>query len=276
MSQESKKAMNALISLIKRHPLVAFFVLAYGFSWGLYTLSAIWPDVPFLFPFGSLIAAVITASVTRGKQGLRELLQRCIRWRVGLRWYIVALIVPVAICLVVVALNIMLGAPMPTVAQLGPWYSVLVLFPIAIIDAPLQEHVGWHGYAMPHFPASRSALANTLILGLLVAGWHLPLALQEGSITVPYFIGAVASTVVTTWVYFNARESALLAILYHTAANTVGLYLFPGFSGADLSRAYWLLALVNCVVVVIVVFITGPSLQHQATPQLQIAQTRQA
>lgn len=42
--------------------------------------------------------------------------------------------------------------------------------PEALIDAPLQENSGWHGYAMPRFPAGRSPLANTLILGLLLAG----------------------------------------------------------------------------------------------------------
>jgi hypothetical protein len=244
---------SAITALVKRHTLVAFFVLAYGLSWGFYLLSATWPAFPFLFPFGSVIAAIIVASVTRGREGLRDLLSRCLRWRVGLRWYVAALLVPVVIGLAVVGLNILLGAPMPTSAQLGPWYSLFLLFPMALIDAPLQENSGWHGYAMPRFPASRSALTNTLILGVLLAGWHAPLALAGGAIAVPYLITTVLSAVVTNWVYYNARQSALIAILYHTAGNTMGLYFSSMLSGPDLTRYFWLLAAVNCVVAVVVV-----------------------
>jgi hypothetical protein len=253
-----------------------FFVLAYGLSWGNYLLAAMWPNVPFLFPFGSVLAALTLASLTGGRDGLKDLLSRCLRWRVGIRWYVAALFVPVVICLAVVALNMVLGAPMPSAALLGPWYGLLLLFPMAMIDAPLWEDSGWRGYAMARFPARRSPLTNTLILGVLLAGWHAPLALAEGSIAAPYLIATIASAVVTNWVYYNARESALLAIVYHTAANTMGQYFFPTFAGPDLVRAYWLLAAVNCVVAVIAVLATGPSLRRQLTAQVEPVPVGQA
>lgn len=255
-----------MISVVKRHPLVTFFVLAYGLSWGNYILTATWPNIPFLFPYGPLLAAIIVASITRGSDGRKDLLSRCLRWRVGLQWYVMALSLPVAIALITVSLNVLLGASMPTIAQLGPWYSPLLLFPVAMIDAPLGEEPGWRGYALPRFPASRSPLENTLILGVLLAGWHLPLALAEGSIAAPYLIATIASAVMTNWVYYNARESALIAILYHTAANTMGLYLFPTFSGNDFVRLFWLLAAVNCVMAVVVVLVAGPNLRRQPHP----------
>ncbi len=225
--------MNTTLSSVKRHPLITFFVLAYAISYGFYALSAIVPGFPFLFPFGSVLAAIIVASVTRGMVGLKDLLSRCLRWRVGLRWYAAALLVPVAIGVVVIVLNSVLGAPLPTLAQIGPWYSIFLLFPMALIDAPLQENSGWHGYAVPRFPAGRSRLVNTLILGVLLAGWHLPLTLTEPSLIVPYLLTTLASAFVTNWVYYNARESALLAILYHTAANTIGILYSPLLTGAD-------------------------------------------
>jgi uncharacterized protein len=245
--------MNISMSVAKRHPLITFFALAYGISYGFYLLPAIWPGFPFLFPFGSVIAAIIVASATQGRDGLKDLLRRCLRWRVGLRWYAAALLVPVGIGLAVMVLNTLLGAPMPTAAQLGPWYSLLLLFPMALIDAPLQENSGWHGYAMPRFPAARSPLINTVILGVLLAGWHAPLTLSEPSIIVPYLLSTLASAFVTNWVYYNARQSALLAILYHSAANTMGIYYSHMISGPDLTRYFWLLAAINCVVAVSVV-----------------------
>jgi uncharacterized membrane protein AbrB (regulator of aidB expression) len=78
---------NTITSVVKRHPLVTFFVLAFGLSW----LAAI-PYALGLFPvpiltFGPSLAAVIVAALAGGRAGLRELLSRCVRWRVGLGWY---------------------------------------------------------------------------------------------------------------------------------------------------------------------------------------------
>ena len=53
--------------------------------------------------------------------------------------------------------------------------------------------------------------------------------------------------------YYNARQSALLAILYHTAANTIGIYYSHLLAGADLTRYFWLLVAVNFVVAIVVV-----------------------
>ena len=41
-----------------RRPLVAFFVLAFGFSWASYAVTAAWPAAPLLFPFGPFLAAL--------------------------------------------------------------------------------------------------------------------------------------------------------------------------------------------------------------------------
>lgn len=55
--------------------------------------------------------------------------------------------------------------------------------------------------------------------------------------------------------YYNTRENALFAILYHTAANTIGgFYFFPMCSQApDSVRLWWLYAAVYCVAAVVVV-----------------------
>ena len=248
-----------LLAVVRRHPLVTFFGLAYAISWGSFLILS----GPFLFPFGPFLAAITVASLTRGKAGLKDWLRRCLRWRVGLKWYAAALAVPVAIGLATVSLNILLGAQVPTAAQLGPWYSLFLLFPIALIDAPLGEDSGWRGYALPRFPAGRSRFANTIILGVLLAGWHLPLAVAGGALATPFLIATFASAVVTNWVYYNSRESALLAILYHTAANTMGLYFRPMLSGPDLVQHYWLLAAVNCVVAIGLVIFDRKWLSHR-------------
>lgn len=80
-------------------------MLAYGLSWGNYALQMIWSNFPFLFPYGPLLAAFIVESVTQGTDGLKDLLGRCLRWRVKLKCYLAALFVPVAITLAAASLN---------------------------------------------------------------------------------------------------------------------------------------------------------------------------
>src|SRR5438876_868752 len=187
-----------MTSFLKRHSLVAFFVLAFGISWGNYLLSRAWPNFPFIFPYGPLLAAVIVASVTRGMDGLKDLLHRCLRWRVKLKWYLAALLVPAAIA--------------------------------------------------------------------LTAVWHVPVALAAPSITA-YLIGSVASAVLANWVYYNAHESALLVIVYHTAQNAIGgWYLFRMFSGPELVRLWWLWSAAYVVVVFILTLVAGPNLRRPPHP----------
>lgn len=251
--------MTAIAAFVKRFPLIAFFGLSYGFSWGSYAILS----GPFLFPWGPWFAALIVAIATLGRAGLKDLLRRCLYWRVGLRWYIVALTVPIAIALSAVALNLLMGADVSKTTQIGPWYSFFFLFPLSLFDAPLLEETGWRGYALPQFPAERSPLANTLILAVLIAGWHVPIALSDRTLTAPYLITTIASAVVTNWVYYNTNGSALLTMVYHTAANTMagaGLNVFQLFSGSDYLRAWWLLAAVNWIAALIVILVSGPKL----------------
>ena len=103
---------TSLKQLLTGHPLVAFFVLAFAGSWlielpfilgqqgiGLfpYTLSTNWL---WLMPFtGPTLAALMMTAVLDGKAGVRALLRRLIQWRVGLRWYLLALFGPPLILL---------------------------------------------------------------------------------------------------------------------------------------------------------------------------------
>ena len=118
-----------MISFIERHPLVTFFVLAYGLSWGNYIISATWPNTPFLFPYGPMLAALFVAGITGGKNGLKDILRRCLRWRVGVKWYAVALLLPIAIALVVVSLNVLLGTHDPQQPHSVPCIASSFCFP---------------------------------------------------------------------------------------------------------------------------------------------------
>jgi flagellar basal body-associated protein FliL len=105
----------------------------------------------------------------------------------------------------------------------------------------------------------RSALVASLILGVLIAGWHLPL-IVVGQVYYPDIVLILAAVIVFNWVFNNAKGSVLIIMLMHAANNAVsGSFFSPMFSGADSVREAWLLALVWWVVAALVIVISGPT-----------------
>ena len=158
---------SRLARVVQHHSLLTFFVLAFGLSWlAIIPYALGWFPVPIL-AFGPSLAAIIVAALTGGWSGLRALLSRILRWRVGLGWYAVALLSPIPLFLAVVYLNVQLGAPAPSRAALTAWSSMAVLllgFLVSPFTGPWEE-LGWRGYALPHLQARHAPLAASLILG---------------------------------------------------------------------------------------------------------------
>ena len=242
------------MNLVGRHPLITFFVLAFGLSW----LAAI-PYALGLFPvpiltFGPSLAAVIVAALTTGRAGLRELLSRITRWRVGLGWYAVALLASVPCFLLIVYVNVLWGAPAPTAAQLGALGSLAGLL-LGLIINPFGgawEELGWRGYALPRLQARHSPLIASLILGVLWAAWHLPMSIT-GLIPWPNVLAVIGLNVVFSWLFNHTRGSVLIAFLFHAAFDAVGGWYIPLFQGPDLVRMYWLMAAAAAVVAAAIV-----------------------
>src|SRR5918992_296360 len=251
-----------MMTLIRRHPLVAFFVLAYALSW--------WPSILYAFDllpqpivgFGPFLAAMVVLAITSGKTSIVGLLRRMVRWRVAPVWYAVALLLPVAITLAATVLNVLLGAQAPSSAELGGWTSLFSTFFILLLIPGLGgtwEEPGWRGYALPHLQVGLSALLASLILGVLWAFWHLPL-MVVGEIPWSDIVFVIVQSVVYTWLFNNTRGSVLLAMLMHAMNNTIsGSFFGPMFSGADAVRQGWLYAALWCAVAVVLVVVAGPA-----------------
>src|SRR5215203_2377071 len=133
-----------MISLIKRHPIITFFVLTYAIGWGL---------IPFwTFQAGSpFIAALIVIPISQGVAGLKVLGLRMIRWRVRWYWYAVAIGLPLAVHLAIVGLNFAAGSGLPSLTFTS-FTTFLTVFAVRLVnptDGPLGEHPGWNGVALP-------------------------------------------------------------------------------------------------------------------------------
>src|SRR5919197_3623438 len=99
--------MKAITSIIKRHPLVTFFILAFALTWAamMAWIAGGGEDIPW-FTFGPMITALIVTAIVSGKSGLKVLLHKQVQWRVGIGWYAIALGLPIALELATVALNV--------------------------------------------------------------------------------------------------------------------------------------------------------------------------
>jgi membrane protease YdiL (CAAX protease family) len=218
----------------------------------------------FLALFGPATAAIIVAACTDGRAGVGDLFRSVAIWRVGLRWYVVALGLPAVISLATVGLGLVFGTP-PDVqfSQLSPLTTILFITVIG-------EELGWRGYALPRLQARYGGLGASLILGILWAAWHVPNQFIPGLEFYGYGLPAftlyvVPMTVLFTWLANQTRGSVLLAWLFHGAINT----LIVVNSAVDIVQRWWLSAAVYAVVAVLVVLVVGPQLTRRATMQPQ-------
>jgi uncharacterized protein len=268
--------MSRLASVVKRHPLITFFLLAYALSW--------WPWILYAFDllpqpivgFGPFLAAVLMLAITSGKTSIVRLLRRMVQWRVGLGWYAVALLLPMAITLAAAAFNVLLGAQAPSAADVGGWTGLFSTFAILLLVPGLGgawEEPGWRGYALPRLQARRSALIASLILWVGVAVWHLPLMIV-GEVHWSDIVFLFGFVIVFNWVFNNTNGSVLILMLMHAMNNTIsGSFISPMFSGADSVRQAWLFAALWCAVAIVVVVWAGPKhLSRKHRKQEEVAE----
>ena len=263
--------MYRLLSVVRRHPIVTFFVLTYAIGWGL---------IPFwTFQAGSpLIAGLIVIPLTQGLSGLKELGLRMIRWRVRWYWYVVAIGVPLAVIGLTAGLNVALGASAPSMVQFSSVSTILLMFAVRLVnpgDGPMGEEPGWRGFALPGLQSTLSPLVSTLILGVVVTVWHVPLLfLEEGllrpSIIAGFLLGTFAVTFFYTWLFNRTGGSVFMSIVSHSAQGTIqlgGLWSV----GADFGQAYLIFGLVGSALAIgLVVFDwkswRGPAAAETTTP----------
>ena len=220
---------------------VVFFALAYAISWSLWLpavlggLSSSSSLVFALFVVGACgpsLAAILLTALREGRSGVKALLGRLLAWRVGLRWYAIVLLGTPALGLLAVALHALFGGPPLGFSPAVPWFILPVAFLLGLLGGPLNEEIGWRGYALPRLQADRGALASSLVLGLVWGLWHLPAFFMAGTSQselplLPYLACVVALSVLFTWLYNGTGGSLVLAVLAHGAFNFTAGFLFP-------------------------------------------------
>jgi membrane protease YdiL (CAAX protease family) len=248
-------AVADLRAFVRRHPAGSYFILTFAISWGGFFLvggrgffaGTNWQDDP-LFVFavtalliGPPVAGVVLTSLVKGRAGFRELAARLLKWRVGIRWYAVALLTaPLAMTVVLLALSLLSPKFLPAPVTTGEFAPLLLGIGVGLAGGFLEE-LGWTGFAIPSLRSRRGVLATGLIVGVLWAAWHLPQGLWTASASsgpIPpilfVIVGFLSSyllpyRILMVWVY-DRTGSLLVAILMHAsliASSISGFGLVP-------------------------------------------------
>ena len=232
---------SRISNLMKRHSLVAYFVLACAITWAIGIplaasvqglLSAqIPPSVHFLTAYGPMLSALIVTGITSGAAGIREIVGRMLRWRVGIRWILTALFSPVALYLIAAVMLRVWSGSWPDFSRFGSTVEVTGLVWLAgwifhTLTFGIGEETGWRGFALPRLQKGRSALSATFILSIFWALWHLPMFFYKESfmsrgipMTIMWFLGLFSGAIVFTWLYNSTGGSILMVALWHGAYN---------------------------------------------------------
>ena len=169
------------MAILRRHPLLAYYVLTFALSWGGFVLvmgpgSLLNTDWQAEGRFvaavmamlaGPSIAGLLLTGLLDGRAGYRDLLRRLFTWRVGMRWFGFA-ILPAPIIAAGTLFALSTTSPLVTADN----KAVVVLGGLAAAAATLLEEVGWTGFVVPRMRRRHDVLATGLIVGLLWGFWH--------------------------------------------------------------------------------------------------------
>ncbi len=259
--------------VISRHPKVSFLVMTFALLWLSTALVLFlgWPPPPPTTISGHLIGAglsmcslalpaFLVVAARDGKAGVRDLLSRTLRWRVGIEWYAFAILaIPVGALLMS---PLFLGST-PLLALSEEWSLVFTAFLpkvlLALVTVQLFEEIAWTGFMQHEVQARHGALRAALLTGPLFALIHLPTYMFGGPVTPQAALRALVMAVVfipiaiflrllIAWTYNRTGLSVLLAALVHASWNSSAAILTP-----VTGRAAELLAIGTFVLLAIIV-----------------------
>ena len=243
LAQDVRGGVPLVSGLARRWPITTFYLL---------TLAISWPMG--LLPPGVSIAAIAVAALIDGRREVGALLRKVAVWRVGVWWYLVALLGPVALLAAAASVNVLAGAQVVTEGPLVDWLELGKLFGFQVVGvfAGAWEELGWRGFALPRLLRRLSPLLASLGLGVLWAVWHIPL-FMSGDLPWADAAALVVLSILFTAVFVRTKQSVLIAFLMHAAFNAAGGVTVLWFEGADRVQMYWSMTAVTAVVALAVI-----------------------
>ena len=263
---------KGLVSVM-RYPVITYFILVFAISWGFILILAgpgkmpidseqsknLLPLLYIMMLVGPATAGVLLIGLTYGREGFRNFKTQLIKWRVGIHWYFIALLVtPVLSSLILLILS-----------RLSPEFNIgifnsenkMTIIMTGIITGIMVgffEEIGWSGYIVPKLRLHYNITITGLIVGFIWGAWHFILFWEGDSFskTLPLiillarlFAWLPPFRVLMVWI-LDRTGSLLIVILTHSSLVFTTTVLVPmTLTGKNLliwlivwSLVLWLLA----------------------------------
>ncbi len=214
-------------SLVGRHPITAFLLLAYPL-----TVAVVVTPFPEEVGgsleniVGVAVPAFVVTALVGGAGGVRDLLRRCLRWRVPLRWYAIAVTLPPVVLVITPALY----GQAPLHALAANWSllftSFLPTFVFFLVLNTLPEEAGATGFLFSRLQHRYGPMRAVLLTTAFFWLWHVPGAVRDygtlvtaAEILAFFLVGHLASRVVAAWLYNATGASVLIVGIFHAMFN---------------------------------------------------------
>jgi membrane protease YdiL (CAAX protease family) len=269
-------------NLIRKYPLASFFILALMLGAGFVVLVG-----EGVLPSGLALASVLSASISGvlmtavedRRAGLRRLFIRLLIWRVGIRYWLFSLLFPIPVFLLGSLFNPVFDGEPITIRNLESPFGILPMFIGFFIVAGLGQELGWTGFLLARLQSRYSALISSIIRGVLVGTWHLPLLVysrfqnpafgdfpyagwiaQKGfliAFTVMVLMFSVPWSIFYTWIFNNTGGSLLLVAALHGSEIWVAYLMMRGGIDPSSLNNYWGYGTVMLLISIILVIMSG-------------------
>lgn len=275
------RSAGGVVTRCARHPVAAFYLLACAITWAVMLWFRFVPAaahawyaknlVPGVFStpaqfvawWGPALSALLVTAITLGRPGVRSWFSAWVRWRVGVRWYAIALLFPPVLSVIQYAATkpaispAYLDRPMAdTLLNLSCDY-LLLLIPGALW-AYGGEEGGWRGFALTRLQQRFGPFLGTSMLSLLWGVWHLPAMLRPGQVYYDHGVLAGGAffvrtlliwhcfAVICTWIFNHTGGSLLPVILWHASNDAIApiereLFMRTGGDAPGHSVADWII-----------------------------------
>lgn len=216
----------------KNNTLLNFFLLTFILTLPAYILIGLASkniilssEIAFAFvpvaAFAPISAALILAFKKNGWHGVKKLFGRSFDYKRITKkvWYVPALFFPPFLLLLALGAAVLMGQwTLPAQFPLVAAPAVFLLF----FGGALSEEVGWMGHAFEPMQARWNAFKAALLLGLIVALWHVPLyyfLIDDPLLLAAQLLFPVSLRILLAWLFNNSGKSLFATILFHTAYN---------------------------------------------------------
>lgn len=208
----------------KNRQLIIFFILAFVIGWFAYLPVLIHHDFPkwnaFIFLFSPALAALITAVMTNGLAGVKEILGGYFLWKFNAKWYLLALLLLPSIFLL--AALVSYRTNFESLWTGSPWYFLIASFGFLMIITSGEE-IGWRGFALSRLQSViKNPLVASLVFGAIWGLWHLPLYLDPQQSSFPFILFLLFTmgiSIIYSVLFNSTRGSLLMAVILHASTD---------------------------------------------------------